>query len=109
MKKPPGSDAEREAGNAESEGPVEIPIEDSLDLHTFQPREVKDLLDDYLEAGARKGICRGEDHSRERHRNAPPAGPLDPGETPRMLRPSVRRAPRRAAGAQRWPCSGADL
>jgi len=28
------------------EDAVLLPIEDSLDLHTFQPREVKELLDD---------------------------------------------------------------
>lgn len=41
---------------AEFEEVVEIPIEDSLDLHTFQPREVRDLLDDYLEAACGKGF-----------------------------------------------------
>ncbi len=29
---------------------VEIPVEDILDLHTFQPREIPGLLDDYLNA-----------------------------------------------------------
>jgi DNA-nicking Smr family endonuclease len=29
---------------------VEIPIEDVLDLHTFQPKEIPQLLDDYLRA-----------------------------------------------------------
>ena len=33
-----------------------FPIEDSLDLHTFQPREVKELLEDYLEAAHEKGF-----------------------------------------------------
>jgi len=28
--------------------PVNIPIEDSLDLHTFLPRDIPDLLEDYL-------------------------------------------------------------
>ncbi|GLI33397.1 Smr/MutS family protein [Desulforhabdus amnigena] len=32
------------------EEPVVVPIEDTLDLHTFRPEEVKELLDDYLEA-----------------------------------------------------------
>ena len=32
------------------------PVEDSIDLHTFRPREVKDLLDDYLQAASRKGF-----------------------------------------------------
>ena len=31
-------------------GPLEIPIDGILDLHTFDPREVKDLLYDYLQA-----------------------------------------------------------
>jgi len=30
--------------------PVAVPIEDVLDLHTFDPKEVKELLDDYLTA-----------------------------------------------------------
>ena len=33
-----------------------MPISDVLDLHTFQPREVPELLDDYLTACAAKGI-----------------------------------------------------
>jgi DNA-nicking Smr family endonuclease len=28
--------------------PVQMPIEDTLDLHTFRPKEVPDLLDDYF-------------------------------------------------------------
>jgi len=30
--------------------PIVIPIEDVLDLHTFRPQEIPDLLDDYLSA-----------------------------------------------------------
>ena len=37
-------------------GPVNIPITDSLDLHTFQPKEVKMLLEDYLEECHRLGF-----------------------------------------------------
>ena len=33
-----------------------MPIEDTLDLHPFQPREVKELLDDYLVAAHEKGF-----------------------------------------------------
>jgi len=36
--------------------PVELPIDGTLDLHTFHPREVKDLVPDYLRACQERGI-----------------------------------------------------
>ena len=36
--------------------PIEIPIDGVLDLHTFNPKELPLLLDDYLAACRDKGI-----------------------------------------------------
>ena len=36
--------------------PVRIPITDELDLHTFRPSEVRDLLDDYFDECIARGI-----------------------------------------------------
>lgn len=38
------------------EEPLEILITDTLDLHTFPPKEVKDLLIEYFSACREKGI-----------------------------------------------------
>ncbi len=35
---------------------VELPITDELDLHTFAPRDVKDLVGEYLEAAQARGF-----------------------------------------------------
>ncbi len=42
----------------EEREPVEIPVDGILDLHQFQPGEVKDLVSDYLELCRGKGILR---------------------------------------------------
>ncbi len=34
----------------------EIPIEDTIDLHTFQPREVRAVVEEYLYQAVRKGF-----------------------------------------------------
>ena len=36
--------------------PVELPIDGTLDLHTFHPRDVKELVPDYLEECRKRGI-----------------------------------------------------
>lgn len=35
--------------------PVELPIEDSIDLHSFQPGEIADLVKEYLYQAVLKG------------------------------------------------------
>ena len=35
--------------------PVEVPIEDWIDLHAFQPREAADVVGEYLYQAVRKG------------------------------------------------------
>ena len=36
--------------------PVKIPIEDVLDLHTFRPQDIPDLLEEYFSECLRAGI-----------------------------------------------------
>ncbi len=49
----PDSDPERSPA---SDAPVELPITDVLDLHSFAPAEVPDLVREYLDAAAERGL-----------------------------------------------------
>ena len=43
----------------DAQDPEEVPqleIEDAIDLHGFLPRDIPDVVDDYLEAAAAKGF-----------------------------------------------------
>lgn len=41
---------------ANIDDPIEIPIDGILDLHTFSPKEVKDLVAEYIAACQSRGI-----------------------------------------------------
>jgi dsDNA-specific endonuclease/ATPase MutS2 len=43
-------------GENDPDVPVELPIDGTLDLHTFHPRDVKELVPDYLEECRSRGI-----------------------------------------------------
>jgi DNA-nicking Smr family endonuclease len=44
--------------SAEGLGPVEMPIDGVLDLHTFRPQDVKEVVPAYLEACRERGILK---------------------------------------------------
>ena len=45
-----------DSGETFSEEPVELPIDGELDLHTFRPGEVKELVPDYVRECRARGI-----------------------------------------------------
>ena len=55
----PSSDdglGEGHLGETDPDEPVVVPIEDFIDLHTFLPREAKDVTASYLSAAAEAGM-----------------------------------------------------
>jgi len=40
----------------ETEDPLRIPIEDTLDLHTFTPREIKSVVEEYVNVAYGAGL-----------------------------------------------------
>jgi DNA-nicking Smr family endonuclease len=54
---PTGSTPEDPSPDApDATPPVQIPIEDALDLHAFAPRDVRSVVDEYLQAAAARGF-----------------------------------------------------
>ncbi|HEY6558093.1 MAG TPA: Smr/MutS family protein [Polyangiaceae bacterium] len=53
---PDALDPEGAPSDEDGEPVVVLPIEDSIDLHTFDPREIEDVVDSYLEAAWEKGF-----------------------------------------------------
>jgi DNA-nicking Smr family endonuclease len=51
---PDGDDGEE----PEEAAAVELPITDSIDLHSFQPREVASVVREYLDAACERGLRR---------------------------------------------------
>ena len=51
-----GPDDEPEPNEPALDAPVVLPIEDSLDLHAFQPRDVRAVVESYLEAAREAGF-----------------------------------------------------
>ncbi|HEX6163805.1 MAG TPA: Smr/MutS family protein [Vicinamibacterales bacterium] len=41
----------------ENEDPIVVPIEDSIDLHSFAPRDVISVVDEYLRAAREAGFA----------------------------------------------------
>src|SRR6185503_13342381 len=80
---PSGSRCASTVGDDPFDGPVDIPIEDALDLHYFVPREIPDVVEAYLEAAAAAGFRevrlihgRGIGVQREQVRRVLEASPL---------------------------------
>ena len=53
---PKGDEKEEETGSPNPEDPIEFPVEDFIDLHPFPPRDIPDVVIDYLEAAHAVGF-----------------------------------------------------
>ena len=57
---PHGIDSDRRGPDPEptesGDSPVVLPVEDALDLHTFAPRDIPDVVRDYLAACVERGL-----------------------------------------------------
>jgi dsDNA-specific endonuclease/ATPase MutS2 len=42
---------------AGADGPTRLPLEDSLDLHSFSPRDIPDVVEEYLRAARAAGLA----------------------------------------------------
>lgn len=89
---PAGPAPDEPAGASEPE-PVELPIDGVLDLHTFHPSEAAELVADYLDLCAAKGIF----EVRVIH-----------GKGTGALRRTVEAALRRHPGVERFATAGED-
>jgi DNA-nicking Smr family endonuclease len=45
-----------DASSEEADDPVVVPIEEAIDLHSFAPRDVVEVVNDYLEAAHTAGF-----------------------------------------------------
>ena len=48
--------ADDEVVGSDPDNPVNLPVEDFIDLHPFPPRDIPDVVTDYLEAAHAKGF-----------------------------------------------------
>jgi len=51
-----GGDAEDDTPWEPGDEPVVLPIEEAIDLHHFQPREILEVVDAYLDAALERGF-----------------------------------------------------